>query len=151
MFNECELYYYEGLILDDDDIKELNMEKTNGIGLITLIQNYTNVFGIENGEIIEIDKEKLLNNVIKTEEEFCYIIRNNSLLLPPIKIYYGIKEDRILAVWENKQIRDIKLHEIRVTNICTIIEEMSNTDSFIKDFNKQKKLRKKYNSLTFKI
>lgn len=152
MYKECELFYCDGLFLSSDEAKELNIEVADGIGLITLLQKYSNVFGMADGEVVSLDKQVLQNEALKANHMFCYIIKNNSLILPPIKIYYGIKKDnKILALWDSKRIRDIKLSDVKINNIHSIVEDMSSSNSLIEDFSKQLQLRKVYNSLTFKI
>lgn len=152
MFEACEIYYYNGLYLDDEEMNKLHICHATGIELISMLQKYSNVFGLDDGELVDVNKDMLLNNCLTNKEGFFYTDQKGSLVLIPIKFYYGIKQGRqLLALYDNRQIRDIKLSVVSQYDVRRITDDMANSTSRIDDYNKQMKLRKVYSSLTFEI
>lgn len=148
MFKKCELYYYDGLYLNEEEVKKLYIQKTDGIGLITALQKCISVYTLENGEKKHLDKKMLLNNAMKDNREFCYILKNNILVMLPIKVYYGIKNDyQVLAFWDDENIRDAMFDGVKRNGISILIADMAISSSMIDEYQKQLKLRKTYNSL----
>lgn len=76
------------------------------------------------------------------------MIRKNALVIPSIKVYYGIKSnDQILVLYENKQIRDAKLSMIKRESFHSILSDITVQQKMIAEVQKQFKLKKIYNSL----
>lgn len=149
MFSEYELYCHDSLILDQEDIIKLNIRKTDTIGIIGLIQSCSNLLQIKNGEVVSVDKYNYLNKINNSKREICYINRGDSLILTPIVILYGIKDDdRILVLYNERNVRDAKLSSLKLENkINSIISDMGDSHSIVEEYNKQKKLRKIYDVL----
>lgn len=148
MFNECELYYYEGLYFNEEEINKLNIQKTDCIGLITLLQNYINVCEMNNCEMKQLNKEMLQDSALKDKKEFYFIIRDNNLIILPMKVYYGIKGGhQVLAFWDDKKIRDAKLVDVKKNGIAHIISDMASSQSLIDSYQKQIKMKKVYTYL----
>lgn len=148
MFEKCELYYCDGLILTEEQVKDLNIEVTDNIGLIALIQKYNYIFEIKDENLKQADKRKILESVLNNGQKICCIKKENVLVLPPIKIYYGIKQgSQFLAFWDDEKIRDAKLSDIRINGIRSVIEDMTNSQELILEYKKQLKLRKVNDSL----
>ena len=148
MFQKCELYYFEGLYLNEEEITKLGIHKTNGIGLIALLQNVDRVFEMSIDGYCNANKEELQINAMKKNKEYCYIIKNNSLVVLPFKIFYGVKNDKqIIAFWNYENVRDAKLLDIKSKGVGSIIFEMSSSQSMIGEYEGQLRLRKIYNNL----
>ena len=147
MVEECELYYYYGLYLNKEDLEKLAINKATGMELLSLMRDYCNVVSLaDEGKILCVDKNALQANVV-FDKEYCYMIRKDILILPDVTIYYSIKmENRIIAVYESKEVRDAKIKNIKLDDIF-IIQDMHESISIINEFNKQMNLKKTYNTL----
>lgn len=148
MYQKCELYAYEGLYLDEEEITKLNIQKTNSIGLVALLQNTNCVFEMNANGYFNANKEMLQVNAMKGNKEICYIMRNGILIVLPFKILYGVKNDKqIIAFWNNEKVRDAKFLDIKRNGVSSIIFEMSSSQPIVDQYEKQLKLRKIYNNL----
>jgi len=152
MLKECELYCHGDLILDKEELIGLNIQKTNVIGIISLLQSHSNLFEIKNGEVTSVDKNSYLTKIMNSKKEICYISRGGNLFLPIIEVYYGIEDSgRVLSVYREKNVRDAKLsYAVMMGQVNSIVEDMGNSRLFIQDYSKQKKLRNIYDGLTFR-
>lgn len=151
MFSGCELYSYSGLLLNELELKKLQIYKTDSIGAVTLIQNYSNVSSMELNKTIDdydyipLDKSVFLKQILSSSKEICYRIVKDSVIILPVQIHYGISDgERILALYDEKNIRDAKLSTVvKINKINSIIEDITNSNSLIQTYNKQKELRRK--------
>lgn len=153
MFKACEFYYYNELYLDDEVLNKLGIEKTNQVGLITLLSNYAKIMGInDNGDVFQYSKTTIQNKILNSEQEHFYCIRNNMVIIYPIKIYYGIKnnQDKVVAVYDSKRIRNIKLNEVLINSIHVILADIQDSSEIVENYQKQMKLKKLYNNLEIK-
>lgn len=150
MFKACEFYYYNELYLDDEVLSKLKIEKTNQVGLITLLSKYSKIMGInDNGEVFQYNKNVIQSKILNSEQEHFYSIRNNAVIIYPIKIYYGIKnnQDKVVAVYDSKRIRDIKLGEVKKNSIHVILVDIQESSVIVDKYQKQMQLKKLYNNL----
>ena len=149
MFEKCELYYYEGLYLNEEEINKLGINKTNGIGLAALLQNTDKVLEMNVDGYYVADKETLQLSAIREDKEYCYIIKKNILIVLPFKILYGIKNSKqIIAVWYYQNVRDAKFLEINKTaSVSSITFEISSSQPMVEQYQEQLKLRKIHNNL----
>lgn len=147
MVEEYELYYYCGLYLNKEELEKLDINKATGIELLTLLHNHCNVVSLsDDGRFSSIDKNKFENSVV-FNKEYCYMIRKGILILLDITIYYSIKyENKIIVVYESKEVRDAKIRNVKLDDIF-IIQDMHESVSVINEFNKQMNLKKIYNRL----
>ena len=153
MFKACEFYYYNELYLDAEVLNKLGIEKTNQVGLITLLSNYAKIMGInDNGDVFQYSKTTIQNKILNSEQEHFYCIRNNMVIIYPIKIYYGIKnnQDKVVAVYDSKRIRNIKLNEVLINSIHVILADIQDSSEIVENYQKQMKLKKLYNNLEIK-
>lgn len=148
MISKCELYCYNGLFLDDETLEKLSVNKTDGIGILALLNSVNNVVEISNGKLNELSKEKFCS-IVSLNDEYCYMIKNKSLIMLPITIYYGIKADnQVVAIYNNKNVRDVKYDEVLVKRVYAIIDDMKNSEKIVNMYNKQLMLKKKYDTST---
>ena len=149
MLKACELYSHGDLILDEEDITRFNMKKTDVIGIVQLIQEHANLIALKNGEVSILDKDKYIESLMHSKGVIWYISRGKSLILPHVQIHYAILDnEKILAIYNDEHIRDAKLSNAITTNkINLIIEDISTSHQFLKNYNDQKKLRKVYDRL----
>lgn len=150
MFKACEFYYYNELYLDSEALSKLEIEKTNQVGLITLLSKYNKIMGInDNGDVFQYNKTTIQSKILDSEQEHFYSIRNDTVIIYPIKVYYGIKnnQDKVVAVYDSKRIRDIKLKEVLINNIHAILDDVQESSKVIENYQKQMKLKKLYNNL----
>lgn len=153
MFKACEFYYYNELYLDDEALNKLEIKKTNQVGLITLLGQYVKVVGInEEGQVFQYSKNTIQSKIMNSEQEHFYSIRNNTLIIYPIKIYYGIQnvQGKIFAVYDSKRIRDIKLSEANKNSIHVILTDVQDSLEVVENYQKQMRLKKLYNNLEIK-
>ena len=151
MFKSCELYYCDGLYIDQEMAKSLSLQKTNSIGFLSLLENYDIILSIKNGNVSKADKTMLIKKIQKQlmdDGEICYLVRENSLIVPDITVYYGISDDEsILALYDKKRIRDAKLSVVKCYDARNIIDDMSRSNDVLNKYNEQKRLRKIYYGL----
>ena len=152
MFKACEFYYYEELYLDNEALNKLLIKKIDQVGLITLLGKYSKVMGIHDGEVFQYSKSTIQSKILDPEQEHFYRVKNNTLIIYPIKIYYGIQNNqgKIFAVYDNKRIRDIKLSEANKNSIHVILTDVQDSSLIVESYQKQMKLKKLYNSLEIK-
>lgn len=150
MFEKCELYYYDGLYLDEEAMNKINIQITNGIRLVTALQECVNVYELDNYEKRILDRDKLILNVLSSDKRFCFTVCNNDLIILPITIYYGIKSnDQLLAFWDDEKIREAKLASVKAKGIMCLISDINHSVSIVDNYKKQLQLKKAYNSLVF--
>lgn len=152
MFKKAEFYLYNGLYFDQDMFEKLGLMKRKGFDLMILLQDYEEVYKLENGILSKQTKSNIIDYIgvsDNRDREFSYLIRNNKLIVFPIEIYYGIEnKDGILAYFTNKDYRDFVLNQVCCTGFdVEFIDCMTKSQSVINEYNKQQKLIKTYNSL----
>lgn len=147
MIEKCDLYYYDGLYLDDECLNKLNINKADGLKMITLLNSYNKVYILKNDKTIEIDNN-LFRSCVKLASNYYYRISNNSIIIFPLKTYYGISNDKKLsAVYEEFNIRNVKFNEILNNNVLAMIDDIKSSENIVSEYNKQMSLKKTYNIL----
>lgn len=151
MVSKCDLYCYNGLFMNKDDLSELGIIVSNGINVFSLFNDINSVIKLSNGKLNSIAKEKFYTNV-SLSDNYCYMLKNKSLIILPITIYYCIEADnKIVAIYNNENIRNIKYDQVMVDKIQTIIDDMKYSESFVDMYNKQLSLKKKYDISTLML
>jgi len=147
MIEKCELYCYEGIYLDNMSLDKLNIKKINGIGMLSLLQQFSKIVGVSNGDLCELDKNDFQSSLLLSNQ-YCYIIKKNTLIILPIVIYYGIKTDNeVSVVYKHENIRDAKFSEVLVKSILFMLDDMKDSEIIVNEINKQLRLKKSYDNL----
>lgn len=151
MFCSCELYYCDGLYIDQEMAQSLALQKTNNISFLSILGNYDTILSFKNGNIEKADKAKLIKKVqdqILDDKEICYLIRDKALIVPDVLIYYGISiNNNIIALYDKKSIRDAKLTFVKRYDAGKLVDDMADSNVIINAYDAQKKLQKIYNGL----
>jgi len=148
MFSGFEIYQFEGLFIDQEMIDSLNIKTCSNIELLAMLQSYSNVLNISNNNIVVADKQKIQADVMNGRNRFCYIVKDSNLYLLKVKAFYGIKSmDKIISLYEDERIRNIKLKNARDNGISSICDDISNSQSVVSEISKQKSLIKVYDTL----
>lgn len=152
MFNKKDFYLYEGLYFDQETFNRAKLMKIKGFDLMIFLQDYKDVYKLERGILIKQDKKSVLDYIGVSDcrdREFCYLVRNNKLIIFPIEIYYGIENrDGLLAYFSNKDYRDYVFNQVNCIGInVEFINGMTKSKDVIDEYNKQQKLIKTYNDL----
>lgn len=158
MFKKCSIYSYMGLYLNEKELEEFEIQSATGIEIIHILKDYENVYILdEDGMLSELQKSSLYSVLIGDGkyENFCYRIRNDSLILiPSIQIYYGIVKENgdILSCYTNQEERNQKLSQInQYGNVSCIVEDMVESKNTIDTMKHQEQLRKAYSILSMRI
>lgn len=158
MFKKCSIYSYMGLYLNEKELEEFEIQSATGIEIIHILKDYENVYSLdEDGMLSELQKSSLYSVLIGDGKyaNFCYRIRNDSLILiPSIQIYYGIVKENgdILSCYTNQEERNQKLSQInQYGNVSCIVEDMVESKNTIDTMKHQEQLRKAYSILSMRI
>lgn len=148
MLSAFEIYQFEGLFIDQEMIDSLNIGSCSNIELLAMMQDYSNVYSISNNKINVVEKQKIQADIMNSGNSFCYISKDSALYLLKVKVFYGIRSMKeIVALYEDKNVRDIKLKNANISGISSICYDISNSQSLVGEINKQKSLRKVYDTL----
>lgn len=155
MFKSCNVYCYSGLYLDEKMLHDLEIKKISGFDLIFMLQNYPSIYSLGVNQLQKVDKNSLiavLSKDDKKQQEFFYRVKNNSLVIVPIQMYYGISglNGKLIAYYDDKNIRDAKLALSNSGGIQILAEDIDRERTKISEFNNQYQLRKIYSALTMK-
>ena len=151
MLNKKDFYLYDGFYFVDEVFYHAGIIRNSGFELMILLQNYKEVYKLENDILLKQDKKKvsdLVGSSDSSNREFCYIVKGNKLILIPIEIYYGIaKSEQLLAYYTNRDIRDVMFNQVMSYNINAIISDMCRSKDKIDEYTKHQKLIKSYKKL----
>ena len=142
MFEGFEIYYYNGLFIDKEMFKKYNIQKIDSVGLYPVLNKYQSIFELRNDISVPIKKDVFFNSI---ERENCYffIESENSLLIVPLKVYYGIKNyNGIITLYDNKNIRDAKLELVRKNGLSELFDDIGNKENLVNRYNEQEKVKK---------
>lgn len=152
MITKSHIYYYEGLFLDEDMMKVLNIQRNTGFELIFKVMSFNSTYILNNGEVKNVDKSDLMQVLgkgkNKDSEHFYYVVDNKFVLLP-IKKYYGITCDdgKLFSYYDDETICNAKFSLVLKEGIQVIADDMIGIRDEIIEFNHQKELKRIYKSL----
>ena len=117
--------------------------KASPISVLSLVNNCNNVLRFKDG-VLTIEKKEIISNELMrlstSKSEMCYMIRNNNLIILDTKTYYGImSNNNILSLYDNKEIRDVKLQLAKEHGMSVLFEDISSSTQIINDYKKQKR------------
>ena len=88
-------------------------------------------------------KKDVFFNSIERENCYFFIESENSLLIVPLKVYYGIKNyNGIITLYDNKNIRDAKLELVRKNGLSELFDDIGNKENLVNRYNEQEKVKK---------
>lgn len=150
MLEKCNLYYYEGLYLNEEEIRKLNIRVVDGIQLTAMLSTCAHIYELRECQKNTLDKNAFISSILKESKPICFTIKGNSLVILPMIIHYGIKTDnQLLAFWNDEKVRDAKFIEAKRNGVLDLITDINNSGPIVDEFQKQASLRKVYSSIKF--